>query len=122
MSLDFDLIGPNVVETVVCGECARLYDKTSCETLFTCNITHNLSRMAREAGIEKYLWDANGMIARDLIEPLAKGLSHLRAHPGHYRQFDAPNGWGRYEYFVPFVANVLKACREHPDARVEVSR
>ena len=34
----------------------------------------------------------------------------------------ATNGWGMYEHFVPFVEKYLEACKEYPDAVIEVSR
>lgn len=89
------------------------------------NITHNLADMAKEAEVYGALWrpDENGFkLARDIIPVLERGLADLRARPDHYRQFDSPNGWGRYENFVPFVEGVLEACRENPGATIEVSR
>jgi hypothetical protein len=93
--------------------------------VFDANITHNLNKMAMEAGIYKYLWrpDENGIThARDLIGPLEYGLQKLIEAPSHYKTFDAANGWGRWEHFVPFVAEYLEACKKHSDALVNVSR
>lgn len=60
--------------------------------------------------------------ARDLIPALETGFALLSSDPARFRAFDAPNGWGRWEHFVAFVADYLAACREHPDAIVTVSR
>lgn len=60
--------------------------------------------------------------ARDLIEPLRKGLADLKERPDYFQQFNAPNGWGVYFDFVPWVEAYLAACEANPDARVEVSR
>ncbi len=89
------------------------------------NITHNLGRMAKEAGIYQHLWrpeEIGVTKAAQLIEPLRAGLALLRSDEARFREFDAPNGWGCYEHFVPFVAEYLKACEEYPDADVHVSR
>lgn len=93
--------------------------------IYWANITHNLGRMAAAAGIYKELWrpEEIGITkASQLIEPLSAGLDRLKAKPDRFRLFDAPNGWGRYEHFVPFVEQYLAACRENPEATVNVSR
>lgn len=89
------------------------------------NITHNLNTMAGEAGIYECLWrpDENGFTqAKDIIEPLSKGLKELKARPSYFTQFEAENGWGLYEHFVPFVQRVLDAAEKHPNANIYVSR
>lgn len=94
-------------------------------TVHSANITHNLTKMADAAGIYKHLWRPEELgitKARELIEPLRAGLELLRSDPPRFRQFDAPNGWGRYEHFVEFVAEYLAACEKNPTATVEVSR
>ena len=93
--------------------------------VYESNITHNLARMADVAGIYEACWrpeEIGVTTAAQLIPLLAAGLEKLEAHPEHYRQFDAPNGWGRYEHFVLWVREYLAACRENPEATVRVSR
>lgn len=93
--------------------------------VYSANITHNLGAMAKEAGIYKHLWrpDEIGVTkAAQLIEPLRAGLALLQSDEARFRPFDAPNGWGRYEHLVPFVAEYLAACEANPDADVHVSR
>ena len=92
---------------------------------YRANITHNLGKMAKEAGIYMHLWrpDEIGITkAEQLIEPLREGLCLLENDPDFFRQFDSPNGWGMYDHFVPFVRKYLEACIECPEANVEVSR
>ena len=89
------------------------------------NITHNLNRMAAEAGIYAALWRPEELgieRASELVPLLNEGLAKLEADPAHFRQFDAPNGYGTYDNLVRFVRNYLSACREHPDATVRASR
>lgn len=95
------------------------------EEVYSANITHNLNRMAGEAGIYEPLWrpDEIGITtAKQLIEPLEKGLALLKSDPERFRKHDAQNKWGTYDQFVPFVERYLEACREYPDALVRVSR
>lgn len=93
--------------------------------VYWANITHNLWRMAKEAGIYECLWrpEEFGISqAHELVEPLREGLALLKSDPARFKKFDSPNGWGLYENFVPFVEQYLAACEQYPDARIEVSR
>lgn len=93
--------------------------------VFSANITHNLNRMASEAGIYDCLWrpDEIGITkARELIDPLEKGLALLRSDPARFEAFNPSNGWGSYKGFVPWVERYLQACVLFPDAKVSVWR
>lgn len=93
--------------------------------VYDANITHNLVKMAAEAGIYEYLWrpgDIGIFKAADLIEPLERGLIFLKADREKFEQFNAPNGWGNYDNLVDFVEQYLTACRENPDADVGAHR
>ena len=97
-----------------------LVDNT--QVVSTHNITHNLAPMAREAGLYIVLWRPNSfgyVKANDAIETLENGLALLKSSPTRVRKFNSPNGWGLYQHFVPFVEQVLEACREHPEAKIE---
>jgi hypothetical protein len=93
--------------------------------LYSRNITHNLTEMADEAGIYGCLWrpdDLGITHARQMIEQLEEGVALLATHKAMFEKFNAPNGWGLWEHFLPFCADYLQACRDHPDALVRVSR
>ena len=116
------------------------------EYLYDANITHNLGEMAERAGIYEALWrpyrlNSNYVIlipdnyaldnqfeadhvtkAEEIIPLLEKGLADLKSRPEYFKKFNSPNGWGMYEHFVPFVENYLEACKEYPNAIIEVSR
>lgn len=95
------------------------------EQVYRGNITHNLNKMASEAGIYEALWrpeEIDKTKASEIIELLEKGLTDLKARPEHFEKFNSPNGWGTYKYFVPFVEKYLEACKEYPDAVIKVSR
>lgn len=118
MSLDVSLC---IIKT--CPHCGQPTGET--EIVYDANITHNLGAMANEAGIYQHLWRPEELgitKASELIEPLTKGILDMKARPDHYKQFNAANGWGLYEHFVPWLEKYLDACKEYPDAVVEVSR
>ena len=117
MSLDVYLTEPTM-----CPHCAK--DTGRGDEVFWRNITHNLNTMADAAGVYAACWrpDEHGMThARDLIEPLRRGLADLKARPEHFKRYNAPNGWGVYENFVEFVECYLEACEANPSAVVRVS-
>ena len=93
--------------------------------VFSSNITHNLNRMADAAGIYHHIWrpeEINITKASQLIEPLKLGLIKMKNDPNEFKKYDAPNGWGTYEQFVPWLEKYLKACEENPDADITISR
>jgi hypothetical protein len=93
--------------------------------VFEANITHNLNKMAIEAGVYTYLWNPTkcGIVhAAQLIAPLNAGVKRMKENPAYFKQFNAKNGWGTYENFVPWIEKYIQACEENPDAKVLVSR
>lgn len=93
--------------------------------VFEYNITHNLRRMADEAGLHDYLWEPETLgikHAEELIEPLKKGLQRLKDDPDRFKQFNDENGWGSYEGLVKCVEAYLQACIENKDATIDVWR
>jgi len=93
--------------------------------VFSANITHNLNRMAEEAGIYKHLWRPNeiGVIhAFQLIKPLKTGIALMKSDPERFKKLESPNGWGTYNDFIPWLEKYLKACEDNPDAEIEISR
>jgi hypothetical protein len=93
--------------------------------IFDMNITHNLGKMAREAGVYEALWrpeEVGIKTAAQLISPLRAGLEALRANPEAFKKLNPDNGWGNYENLVEFVETYLFACEQNPDAEVSVSR
>lgn len=100
-------------------------ERTQPTEVYWANITHNLNSMAEEAGIYKHLWlpDKIGIIkAFQLIEPLSNGIKLMESDPARFKRFNASNGWGTYDGFVPWLKQYLAACIEFPDADVKVSR
>lgn len=93
--------------------------------VFSKNITHNLIRMADRADLYKCLWhpDQNGFKhVRDIIPNLEAGIALMKAEPETFKPLSASNGWGTYEQFIPWLEELLFACKQHPDAEIRVSR
>lgn len=121
MSLDVYLYGQ--AENMICSECGHIRPVQDC--IFSSNITHNLGEMAGQAGIYEYLWHperVGATQAKHLIGPLEEGLLLLKSDRAKFEQFNAKNGWGKYEHFVPWVEEYLKACKYNPEAEIKVSR
>ena len=104
----------------ICLEC------NCCKSeLYETNITHNLNKMAHEVDLYYCLWrpeEKNIKKAVQLIKPLKKGIELMKNNPGKYKKYDATNGWGTYDQFLPWLEELLKACEMYPDARIRVSR
>lgn len=115
------------------------------ESLYRSNITHNLNRMADEAGLYEALWrpyqlkegydipesdyqaeykfeEANPVKAYEIIPIIEKGLEDMKARPKHYEKFNSSNGWGMYKHFVPFIEEYLEALKQYPESFVECDR
>jgi hypothetical protein len=95
------------------------------ESLYWCNITHNLNKMAGTAGIYEALWRPEEIgitTAHQLIEPISKGIAFLTMHRHLCEQDNPPNGWGDWQSLYDFCCSYLKACTEHPLATIRVSR
>lgn len=93
--------------------------------VYSANITHNLAKMADEAGIYQALWrpeEIGVTQAEQLIAPLRDGLALLSGDSDRFQRFNPSNGWGTYEAFCRFVADYLAACEQYPAALVSVSR
>lgn len=124
MSLDVYLIGEEKRVECTC-ECGHKHFKIEREILYDSNITHNLNKMADEAGIYEACWrpeEIGATKAKDIIGKLALAVDLMKKEPERFKKFDSPNGWGKYEHFLTWVESYLKACEENPDATIEVSR
>lgn len=93
--------------------------------VYAANITHNLTGMAKECGLYYALWrpEERGMRhACNLTADIREGLSRLVTNKAEMEKFNPENGWGDWQALVTFAADYLDACRNYPDAEVEVSR
>ena len=125
MSLDVHLQGEPKTIDCTCSQCGNIHKNEDPAEYFWANITHNLNEMADQAGIYEAVWRPENIeikTASQLIEPLEKGIVLLKSDPARFRKFDSPNGWGKYDDFVPWLEEYLAACRKYPAAKVRVSR
>lgn len=113
MSLDIYL------KADTCPHCGRGED------VFSANITHNLNKMAEEAGVYGIVWrpEENGIfVARQLVEPLRKAIEDMKADPQRFKRHNPDNGWGTYAGLLSWLEQYLEACVAFPDATVRASR
>ena len=126
MSLDVYLYGPSYPTPCRCRDCGLAHTTTARgDEIYSANITHNLRAMAMKAGLYQSLWRPEELgitKASELVPALRHGLEWLESEPARFTPFNASNGWGLYEHFVPFVRSYLKACEDSPQATVVVSR
>lgn len=96
-------------------------------TVFGCNITHNLSPLAEAVGLYQPLWRPEELgitRAEQVIDLLERGLRRLRdaSRREEFRGLEPENGWGSLQNLVDFTECYLVACRDNPDALIQVSR
>lgn len=89
--------------------------------LFSRNITHNLGKMWREAGVYDALYNSDGDYAIQHIATLEGGLADMLLEPEKYKKLNPLNGWGDYEGAIEFLKEVLNRCREYPKAIIRIS-
>jgi len=91
------------------------------ETVFDDSITHNLSKMAKEANIYIELWQPSNIQitkANQLIAPLSDAMRLLKSDPFKFMQFNHEYGFGRYEDLIKFIEKYLIACISYPESDV----
>ena len=99
--------------------------EVSRHSVYEDNITHNLTKMAEALGVYKAIWHPEEVgikYAKDLGTILEHKYIELLSNSKKYKQYNATNGWGMYENFCRFINELLIACKEHPDAEIEVGR
>ncbi len=97
-------------------------EEISLHEVFTSNITHNLGKMFREAELYDILWYGDGKLSKDVIPEIEKGLLDMKNRPEHYKYFNDPNGWGKYEDAINWLEEVLLALKEHPYSVIKCDR
>ena len=93
--------------------------------VYSSNITHNLNKMASQAGLYHVLWHPETLgVARagELIPLLRGGLNVLLSDPDYFKSFNPENSWGTYDGLVKFVREYINACETYPNAKIGVSR
>lgn len=99
--------------------------ETQVVDVWEANITHNLARMAKEAGLYQAMWHPEELAierAFDLVPHLQAGIVQLVSNPDRFIALNPANGWGSYDLLLSVATNYLRACRENPKATIRVSR
>ena len=125
MSLDITLEGQKCFVDCCCPHCDNDHQRETKDCFFEANITHNLNRMADEAGIYAVVWRPEELCitkAGEIIATLKDGIARLEAEPEKYRAFEPANKWGTYDDFVPWLKRYLEACEKYPDATIQANR
>ena len=86
-------------------------------TLYSANVTHNVSKMWCAAGVYDALYNYEGE-ASGIIAVLETGLAHMNDNPEVYTPLNPENGWGDYKGAKKFLAEFLAYCKLHPQADV----
>lgn len=122
MSLDITFLSKET-EQKECYHCGSTYETRG--ELHWQNITHNLGSMAEEAGFYQALWRGEEIgvdTPEKLLHFLDTGIRLMKSDPDRFKKFDADNGWGTYDQFLPWLEELIVACREYPDAIISRSR
>jgi len=90
--------------------------------VFDYNITHNLTHMAKAAGVYEKLWYPLEAKASELVDPLVMGIKTMVEDKERLIEFNPDNGWGNYDTLLEFMLEYLKACLKYPDAAVRICR
>lgn len=92
--------------------------------VFEYNITHNLGKMAKEAGLYEALWHPEYLQiaeAGKLIPLIQNGILFMVQNMQHCKTLSPSNGWGTYEGLLHFAGQYLTACKNYPNAKIETS-
>ncbi len=95
---------------------------TGSESVYETNITHNLSKMAHEAGIYEAIWCAEDKSPKDVIEEIEKGYAKMVEQPNYFKFYSSSNGWGTYEQFIPWLENLIEYYKEYPNTKILISK
>jgi len=124
MSLDVNISG-KIYSQYTCNHCSQTNQVEVEDFCFSANITNNLNTMAHEAGIYEYVWRPENLgitKAKELIIPIKEGIDLLKSDKERFEVFNAPNGWGTYADFIPWLEKYLEACIKCPEGLISVSR
>ena len=76
------------------------------------NITWNVGEMIRKStGLEWKNEENNGLCV-DVIPHILKGYGELVNHPGKYKQYEAPNGWGTVGGTMRFFETIINEWKD----------
>lgn len=89
-------------------------------TVVNKNITHNLGKMWKEAGVYDALYNSKGKMAKEVLPTLENGLQEMIAEPERFKQFEASNGWGMYEDAVSWLSDLIVQFKQYPEGIIDI--
>ena len=98
------------------------------EILFTADITHNLRSMADAANLRDVLWrpheccNETTVFAKNIVSNLRDGVISLATIKTTFGEFEPPFQEGTWVDLLLFCSAYLQACKDFPNATVQVSR
>tara|TARA_R100000935_G_C2821892_1_gene160208 strand:- start:1110 stop:1430 length:321 start_codon:yes stop_codon:yes gene_type:complete len=95
------------------------------ESMWSGNMTHNLNKIAIEAGVYECIWrpDEIGVkYARDNISNLRFALGIFYSKYDELKKLNPSNGWGDIDGLIEVTQDFLKACMEYPEAIIYCDR
>lgn len=107
------------IETKKCPTCGHY------EEVYSQSITHNMTKMAKKAGIFQVLWrqEETGLTkAKDLMKPLEEAIKKMKKKPKMYKGLESPCGYGTYENFLQWMEKLLEVCSRYPDHEYNTCR
>lgn len=121
MSLDIYLY-----QTEPCPHCGGEIIGDAIEYGGEFNITHNLTKMADEAGIYYAIWRPEELFkvpkCKDVLDIIKEGYKKMLDDPERYKKFNPSNGWGNYSGFCEWIEKLISAYEENPEAVIRCSR
>lgn len=89
---------------------------------FNTNITYNLSKMFTTAFNTGEYWldELEGRKGFEVIELLTNAIIRMVKDPDHFKQFDAPNGWGTFNDALPWLIQLKEECVKNPNDEIEL--
>lgn len=117
--MSLNIYGKIPTQECECPKCGAEF--TQFTTVFDMNITHNLKKMAVEAGCG-ILWDLWDKKAWEIITDVKSAIKNLEENPEKFDAFNAPNGWGTRIQFIPWLKQLLEKLEEFPHAKLLISK
>ena len=123
MSLDLYIESRGEIEQAcACSTCGNEHGFKRRQDYFSSNITHNLSKMFDEAGVDDILWHGDGRVAGSVVDRLREAERIMLDDPPRFQKHNPENGWGDYEGALRFLRAVIEACVANPEGVIRCSR
>jgi len=84
------------------------------------NYTYNVAPMYYGAFGEGGFRQLNKMNCKDATPILKKAIKNMMVNKQEYTKMNPPNGWGNYEGALEYLKKILQACKNHPNAVIDI--